>query len=121
MVFRGLADLVLVTHFAFVVFVVFGGFAALVWRRVAWIHIPAALYGAIIEFAGFICPLTPLEIWLRTQGGESAYAGDFIEHYITAALYPSGLTREIQIALGAGVLIVNTMIYVVWWRRRERQ
>ncbi len=86
MVSRELADLVLLIHFAFVSFVVGGGLVALRWPLVAWIHIPAALYGATIEFLGFICPLTPLEIWLRARGGEGAYEGDFIEHYITAAL-----------------------------------
>ena len=120
MLFRGLADLVLVVHLAFVLFVVLGGLLALRWPRVAWVHIPVALYGAAIEFVGFICPLTPLEIWLRRRGGEAGYEGGFIEHYITAALYPTGLTREIQIVLGAGVLLLNAIVYGVWWRRRAR-
>jgi hypothetical protein len=120
MVFRGLADLVLVVHLAFVIFVVLGGLAALRWPRVAWIHVPIALYGAVIEFAGFICPLTPLEIWLRRRGGEAGYEGDFIEHYITAALYPTGLTREVQLALGIGVLVINAIVYAVFWRRRMK-
>src|ERR687897_3262418 len=101
-----LADGIVVLHLAFVLFVVFGGLLALRWPRVAWVHVPVALYGAIIEFVGFICPLTPLEIWLRARGGEAGYEGAFIEHYITAALYPSGLTREIQIGIGVAVLLV---------------
>jgi hypothetical protein len=120
MLFRGLADLVLVTHLAFVLFVVFGGLLALRSPRIAWIHVPVALYGAAIELLGFICPLTPLEVWLRTRGGEAGYEGDFLEHYITAALYPSGLTRELQLVLGAAVLIVNAMLYAAVWRRRRR-
>ncbi len=120
MVFRGLADLVLVVHLAFVIFVVLGGLAALRWPRIAWIHIPIALYGAVIEFVGFICPLTPLEIWLRRRGGEAGYEGDFIEHYITAALYPTGLTREVQLVLGIGVLVINAIVYAVFWRRRMK-
>jgi hypothetical protein len=116
---RWLADLVLVVHLAFVVFVVFGGFAALRWPRLAWVHVPVALYGATIEFLGFVCPLTPLEIWLRRRGGEAGYEGGFVEHYITAALYPSGLTREIQIGLGVAVLLINAAVYVVFWRRRR--
>src|SRR5918995_4147781 len=111
MFFRSLADAVLVLHFAFVLFVALGSLAALRWPRVAWVHIPVTLYGAIIEFVGFICPLTPLEIWLRARGGEAGYEGDFIEHYITAALYPSGLTRELQIAIGMAVLLVNAAVY----------
>ncbi len=117
--YRGAADVVLVVHLAFVVFVVLGGLLAVRWPRVAWAHLPVAVYGALIEFAGFICPLTPLEVWLRRQGGEAGYEGGFVEQYITAALYPSGLTREIQIALGIGVLVVNAAVYTVWWRRRR--
>jgi hypothetical protein len=120
MFFRGAADLVLVVHLAFVLFVVLGGLLALRWRRVAWVHVPVALYGAAIEFVGFICPLTPLEVWLRRRGGEAGYEGGFVEHYVTAALYPSGLTREVQIALGTGVLVLNAVVYLVWWRRRGR-
>lgn len=120
MFFRGAADLVLVVHLAFVLFVVLGGLLALRWRRVAWVHVPIALYGAMIEFVGFVCPLTPLEVWLRRRGGEAGYEGGFIEHYITAAIYPSGLTREIQLALGAAVLVLNGIVYFVWWRQGRR-
>lgn len=115
-----LADLVLVIHFAFVAFVLLGGLLALRWRRVAWVHIPVAIYGALIEFVGFICPLTPVEVSLRRQAGQAGYEGGFIEHYITAALYPSGLTREIQIALGVFVLLLNGIVYTIWLRRRAR-
>ena len=119
--YRGAADFVLVVHFAFVVFVVLGGLLALRWPRAAWAHIPVALYGAAIEFAGFICPLTPLEVWLRRQGGEAGYEGGFVEHYMTAALYPTGLTREIQVALGIGVLAINAVVYTIWWRKGRRR
>jgi hypothetical protein len=118
--FRGAADLVLVLHFGFVLFVVLGGLLALRWPRLAWVHVPVALYGATIEFLGFICPLTPLEVWLRRGGGEAGYEGGFIEHYITAALYPTGLTRELQLALGVGVLAVNALVYGTLLRRRRR-
>src|SRR5678809_958437 len=120
MLFRGAADLVLVVHLAFVLFVVLGGLLALRRPRVAWIHVPVALYGAAIEFVGFICPLTPLEVWLRRRGGEAGYEGGFIEHYIVAALYPKGLTREVQLVLGTAVLLLNGIVYFVWWRRRKR-
>src|SRR5687767_5316203 len=121
MFFRGAADLVLVVHLAFVLFVVLGGLLALRWPRVAWVHVPVAIYGAVIEFVGFICPLTPLEIWLRRRGGEAGYEGGFIEHYITAALYPAGLTRAVQVGLGVAVLTLNGIVYAIWLRRRRRR
>jgi hypothetical protein len=112
-----LADVVLLLHGAFVLFVVAGGLLVLRWPRVAWVHVPTALWGAVIEFAGFICPLTPLEkAWRRAAGGE-AYEGGFLEHYVTAALYPSGLTRPIQIALGLLVLGINAGVYWKLWQR----
>ena len=119
MPYRALADLVLVVHLAFVLFVVLGGLLALRWPRLAWVHVPVALYGALIEFAGFICPLTPLENSLRRRGGEAGYEGGFIEHYVTATLYPTGLTREVQVGLGVAVLAINGAIYAVWLRRRR--
>jgi uncharacterized membrane protein YhhN len=119
--FRGAADVVLVVHFAFVLFVVLGGLLVLRWPRLAWIHVPVALYGAVIELVGFVCPLTPLENWLRQQGGESGYAGGFVEHYVTAVLYPAGLTREVQVGLGIGVLLLNGVVYGVSLRRRGQR
>ncbi len=122
--YRGAADLVLVVHLAFVLFVILGGLLALRWPRVAWVHVPVALYGAAIEFIGFVCPLTPLEQLLRRRGGEAGYEGGFIEHYVTAALYPTGLTREIQLVLGTSVLVLNAVVYAAvyaaWRRRRAR-
>jgi hypothetical protein len=111
MLYDLLADLVVLTHFAFVVFVVAGAFLVLIWPRLAWIHVPAAAWGALIEFAGWICPLTPLENWLRMGGGTQAYRGGFIEHYIIPILYPSGLTRGTQILLGVLVLSINAGVY----------
>lgn len=120
MAFRALADLVLTLHFAFVLFVVLGGLLALRWPKVARIHVPVALYGALIEFAGFVCPLTPLENYFRQRGGEAGYGGGFIDHYITATIYPQGLTRSVQYALGAAVLVLNAIVYTIWWRRQRR-
>ena len=112
-----LADLVLVVHATFILFVVLGGLLVL-WRpRIAWVHIPCAIWGAWVELAGWICPLTPLEVDLRTRAGEIGYEGGFIERYVTAALYPQGLTREIQIGLGIAVVAVNVIIYVVAIKR----
>jgi len=115
MLYGVLADLVVILHLAFVVFVLFGGLLALRWRRVRWLHLPAVAWGAAVEFGGWICPLTPLEIWLRMQGGESGYSSDFIEHYILPLLYPADLTREVQIVLGAMVVAINLAIYGWVW------
>ena len=111
MIYRILADFVVLVHFIFVLFTVFGGFLVL-WRRYfAWIHIPSALWAALIEFAGWVCPLTPLESLLRERGGVGGYSSGFIEHYIFPLLYPTNLTRGLQIILGILVLIVNLLIY----------
>ena len=113
MLYLRLADLVLVVHLAFVVFVVAGGLLVLRWPSLAWMHLPAAAWGILIEYAGWICPLTPLEVALRQRGGGAGYPGGFIEHYVTAALYPSGLSRGVQIGLGTLALAVNVLVY---WR-----
>ena len=120
MPYRLLADLVLVLHAGFVAFVVLGALLALRWPRVAWVHVPVVLWGAGIEFVGGICPLTPLENHWRRLAGELGYPGGFIEHYIVSALYPDGLTRNVQIVLGALVVVVNVAIYA-WALRRSRR
>jgi hypothetical protein len=123
-IYRLSADLVLVVHLAFVMLVVLGGLLVLRWPRLMWVHVPAVLWGAAIEFIGFVCPLTPLENWLRKRGGEAAFEGDFIEHYVTAFLYPDGLTRGLQILLGVLALVPNVAIYgylfVRWKQGRDR-
>jgi hypothetical protein len=111
MLYRALADLVVIVHLAFVLFAVGGAFLVLRWRRVAWVHMPCAIWAALIEFAGWVCPLTPLEVWLRVQGGGSGYSDGFVEHYLLPILYPRGLTREVQIVLGTLVVIINVGIY----------
>ncbi|MFL5564950.1 MAG: DUF2784 domain-containing protein [Gemmatimonadaceae bacterium] len=111
MIYRILADLVLVLHLAFVIFVVAGARLVIHRPRVAWLHLPAVVWGVLIEYAGWICPLTPLENSLRMRGGEAGYSGGFIEHYLLATLYPTGLTRTTQVALGTAVLILNLVVY----------
>ena len=111
-----LADLVVVIHLAFVVFVLCGGLLALRWRRLAWMHLPAAVWGAVVEFAGWICPLTPLEHWLRVQGGETLHNSDFIARYLLPLLYPADLTRDLQFLLGTIVIALNAIVYGWLWR-----
>ena len=116
------ADLVLLLHLAFVFFVVTGGLLLLKWPRLAWVHLPAAICGAIVEYTGWICPLTPIEHTLRAMAGESAYGSDFIGHYLLPLMYPAGLTSNIQILLGTAVVLVNMMIYwLVFGRSRKGQ
>jgi Protein of Unknown function (DUF2784) len=115
-----LADLVVVLHFLFVLFVVFGGLLVLRWPRVAYVHLPVAAYGALIELVGWVCPLTPLEKRLRERAGLEGYQGGFVEHYILPVLYPSGLSRGVQLVLGALVIGINVAIYGVIVSRRRR-
>lgn len=114
-----LADAVLLLHFGFVVFVVAGGLLVLKWRRVAWVHLPAAAWGVTIEFAGWMCPLTPLENWLREQAGQTPYRADFIARYLLPLIYPDGLTRDAQLALGFAALLLNVAVYAVVLRLRR--
>ena len=120
MIYRAFADLVLVVHLAFVLFVVLGGLLVLRWPRVALLHVPAAIWGVLIEYTGWICPLTPLENSLRRSGGEAGYSGGFIQHYIQPLLYPAGLTRGTQIVLGSIALLVNLTAYGVVIARMNR-
>jgi hypothetical protein len=120
LIYRALADLVLAVHLAFVVFVVLGGLLVLKWPRLAWLHVPTAVWGVLIEYTGWICPLTPLENSLRARGGEAGYSGGFIEHYVQPVLYPAGLTRGTQIVLGSLALLVNLTAYGVVVARKSR-
>lgn len=111
-----LADLALILHATFILFVVFGG-VLVFWRRgLAWLHIPAALWGILIEFQGWVCPLTYLENDLRAAAGYSGYAGGFIEHYLVPLVYPAGLTSAMQFLLGLAVLFINAIVYTLVWR-----
>jgi hypothetical protein len=116
-----LADLLVVVHAAYVVFVVVGGFLAWRWRTVAWWHVPAAAWGVAVELAGWSCPLTPLENALRARAGGAGYHGGFIEHYVEPLLYPVGLTVPHQIVLGCFALAVNLVAYGVLVRRHRRR
>jgi hypothetical protein len=115
-----LADLILCIHVGFVLFVVFGGLLTLRWRWIAWLHLPAATWGAVVEFTGWICPLTPLENWLRALGGEATYRSDFIAQYLLPVLYPEDLTQDLQLLLGTGVVVLNAAVYWRFWLMQAR-
>src|SRR5487761_2692100 len=109
--YRWAADAIVAVHFGFVAFVVLGGLLCLRWPRAAWVHVPAVVWGAFVEYSGVICPLTPLEVSLRERGREVGYAGGFVEHYLIPILYPHGLTHHVQVILGTFVLVLNVAIY----------
>ena len=118
---RLLADAVVVLHLLFIGFVGFGGLLGFVWRGAPWLHLPALLWGILIELTGWVCPLTPLENRLRRAGGEAGYPGGFIEHYVLPVIYPADLTRHTQILLAALLVCANVAIYFLLWRRARRR
>lgn len=121
MVYHTLASLVVVIHFSFVIFAVLGAFLVL-WRRwIIWLHFPAFLWAVWIEFTGGICPLTPLENWLRIKAGQGGYEGDFVATYLLPVLYPAGLTRNVQLILATTVIVTNAAIYGSIFYRRSRK
>jgi len=117
---RILISVVILIHFAFLCFVILGAFLVVRWPRLIWFHVPAVVWGLLIEFAGVICPLTPLEKWLRSLAGQSVYAGGFINNYIISLIYPEGLTREAQMLLGVMLIAVNVIAYTWVYQRRRR-
>jgi Protein of Unknown function (DUF2784) len=117
MFYRCLADLTIAGHAAFVVFVAAGGLLVLRWPRIAWVHVPAVVWGVFIEYSGGVCPLTPIENFFRRRAGGAGYSDGFIEHYVVRLIYPAGLGRAEQIVLGTLALAVNTAVY---WRVLRR-
>ena len=116
---RLLADALVVLHLGFIVFVVAGGFAALRWPRIAWLHLPAVAWAIVVEATATICPLTPIENHWRRQAGDAGYPGGFVEHYLIPIVYPAGLTPRGQLALAFAVAAINVVVYVIVLRRRR--
>lgn len=122
MPYKFLADFTAITHLAFVIFVILGGLFAFKWKRMAWVHIPAAAWGVMIEFYGWICPLTYLENYFREKAGIFIMDKGFVAHYIMPVLYPAALTKDLQIKLGIFVIVINIVIYgLVIYRNRRRK
>ena len=122
MIYSFLADLLVVFHLVFILYVMAGALLIFKWPKTLWLHMPACFWGMTVEFTGWICPLTPWEIRLRRLAGEEGYSGSFIEHYLIPIIYPSGLTREVQMLLGGTVLIVNLSLYtLILIKRRNRK
>lgn len=104
-------ELVVLIHFGFIVWVVSGGFLVIKWRWLAMVHLPALIWAVLLEWYGWLCPLTPLEQQLRAERGMSVYDTGFIENYIIPVIYPEALTREIQMAMAAGLVLINLIAY----------
>ena len=121
MFYKLAADAVVLLHLGFVLFVVAGGLLVFRWRWIALLHLPAVTWAVLLEFRGWLCPLTPLETSLRVAGGQAAYSGGFIEHYILPVLYPVELDTTLQIALGSVVIVINIVLYGwLLWRLKDR-
>lgn len=120
MLYRASADAVVIAHLLFILFVVLGGFLVLRNRRWIFLHLPAAAWGTFVELQGWVCPLTPLETWLRNKGSQSPYDTSFIEHYLIPVIYPPGLTHDVQILLGSAVILINMAIYYRVYRTMKR-
>lgn len=125
MIFRLLADFVLLVHLVFILLVAAGALLLLRWPRLAWLQVPSAVWGIAISVGGWVCPLTPLENRLRERGGEAGYSGSFIDHYLLPVIYPEGLTPVGGLVLAGIVAAVNGFVWAVlvrrWWRGRRRQ
>jgi len=115
-----LADIVLLAHLAFIVFVLGGGVLLLRWPRLVWLHLPALIWGVLVEVSGWVCPLTPLENYFRELAGGDMYRGDFIAQYLLPLIYPAGLTPTIQQMLAGLLIVFNAIIYIVIIRARRR-
>jgi len=120
LIYSLLADTVVTIHLFFVGFVVLGGLAVWYWPRMSWVHLPAVAWAIWIELSGGICPLTPLENWLRLRAGSARYQGDFIDRYLLPLMYPENLTRDDQLVLGYLVILVNIAAYGWLLSRRNR-
>lgn len=122
MLYDLLATAVVLLHFSFVLFVVGGGLLLYKWPWLAWLHLPAVIWAALLEFNGWVCPLTPLEQQLRSAAGQAGYSGGFVDHYLLALLYPVGLDGNMQVILGSLVVVINVLVYgVLGWHRKGRR
>lgn len=115
-----LADTIVIIHFLFIIFVVIGGFLVIRRPKIAFVHLPAAMWGVAVEFFGWICPLTPLENHFRFLDGKGSYDGDFIEKYLLPLIYPENLTPSIQQILGMMVVIINVIVYIIAIRKSRK-
>lgn len=111
MLYQTAATAVVIVHFAFILFVVAGAFLVLRWPALKWVHLPAAIWGALIEIGGWICPLTIMENAFLRRAGNAGYDEGFIAHHLLRVIYPNGLTRWMEFAIAAFVIAINVAVY----------
>jgi hypothetical protein len=114
------ADALVIAHLAFIIFVILGGLLLLKWPRLIYLHLPAVVWGTLVELLGWLCPLTPLELHYRMLGGETGYSESFVQHYLLPLIYPAGLTRDVQTLLAMCVITINLVIYAVIYVKYQR-
>jgi len=115
-----IADIIVLLHLGFILFAAAGGLLVLRWPRLAWFHLPCVAWGFAIEITGARCPLTPMEWHFRQAAGEPGYTGDFIARYLIPVIYPTDLTRGLQVVLGVSLLLVNAAVYAFLWYSRHK-
>ena len=114
------ANLTLIAHLMFILFVIFGGLLYLIFSKIIYIHLPALLWGIYVELTNSICPLTYLENWFLNKGNLTTYSNNFISNYIFPIIYPDSLTAEIQIYLGVSLIIINILIYSLMFKNLRK-
>lgn len=119
-IYLWLANVIIVIHFFFILFVLFGGFLVLKWPGFIWLHLPAIIWGFLVELNGWLCPLTPWENHFRELAGKLVYEGDFVGQYLIPVIYPAELTREMQYLFAGVVVLINTLVYFFIWRKHKK-
>ena len=114
------ANLILIVHFIFILFVVFGALLFFVSTKIIFIHVPAVIWGSYIELTNSICPLTYLENWFLKKSNKTTYSEGFIQNYLVPIVYPMNLTKDLQIYLGIALIVVNIIIYVFIFNKLKK-
>ena len=121
MIFRIIASILVLIHGLFILYVLFGAFLNFKWPKMIWIHLPMVIWGALVEYMHWICPLTPLENYFRQKARTGVYEGDFIDQYIIPLIYPENLTPQFQVVFGSLVIVLNLIVYGFFWYHIRRK
>ena len=115
------ANLTLIIHLIFILFVIFGGLLFFIFSKIIYIHLPALLWGIYIELTNSVCPLTYLENWFLHKGELTTYSNDFINNYLFPIIYPEGLTTDIQTYIGITLIVINILIYGLIFKNLKKR